>query len=551
MSDSDSDNSTPSLPPTLTPLSLVPTTVISHLSSPRSFLSPSDVTYKHCITALRDTLNVALSLHANSDTKFLPRLYTEGFDQEQIWQQLELWNVPIFQNLSADVQQLLTADIQMLQENGENISVTGSSNHSQNADEDLEQMNSSNSENAHSDSDSNEPGIDNTPEDLNLMEEFLQQEEKSNHGEEGSVQSSEGESEDIPDQDVSEAAGLKYKDFFQDKATDKPTSSHKSNYTREKEKLQSRIEELERDNMAEKRWEMSGEASSKSRPDNSLLEGYMKHQSYPSVPRITEEATGELEDLIRRRARDELWDDPIRREKPQEKRYNYSVPKQVDTQKSQLGLAEVYEQEFLKQTAASSTVLRTEEQTMEDEIKIMMKEVFTKLDALSNFRYTPKPFKYEPIVIKNVPAVSVEEVIPTAMSTSTRLAPEEIAAPSRAVVSEIERTQEDRKRQRRHKKRTMSRKMVLRAQKIVNKTKPGMGNSYSKRKLLEALTEAKHMQGDREQLIHDERARRRDNSFKSSRTFFSKLEKEAKNDIERKSDKKRVKNKLSATAIKL
>ena len=71
----------------------------------------------------------------------------------QIWQQLELWNVPIFQNLSADVQQLLTADIQMLQENGENISVTGSSNHSQNADEDLEQMNSSNSENAHSDSD--------------------------------------------------------------------------------------------------------------------------------------------------------------------------------------------------------------------------------------------------------------------------------------------------------------------------------------------------------------------------------------------------------------
>ena len=303
--------------------------------------------------------------------------------------------------------------------------------------------------------------------------------------------------------------------------------------------------------MAEKRWEMSGEASSKSRPDNSLLEGYMKHQSYPSVPRITEEATGELEDLIRRRARDELWDDPIRREKPQEKRYNYSVPKQVDTQKSQLGLAEVYEQEFLKQTAASSTVLRTEEQTMEDGIKIMMKEVFTKLDALSNFRYTPKPFKYEPIVIKNVPAVSVEEVIPTAMSTSTRLAPEEIAAPSRAVVSEIERTQEDRKRQRRHKKRTMSRKMVLRAQKIVNKTKPGMGNSYSKRKLLEALTEAKHMQGDREQLIHDERARRRDKSFKSSRTFFSKLEKEAKNDIERKSDKKRVKNKLSATAIKL
>ena len=547
-SDSDSDYSTVSLSPTHTPLSLVPSTVTSHLSNPRSFLSPSHITYQHCINALRDTLNVGLSLHPNNDTRFLPQLYTEGFDQEQIWQQLELWNVPIFQNLSSDVQQLLTADIQMLQENGENISVTGSSDHSQIGNEDLEQTNYSNNEDAQTESDSIEPGIDDNPEDSNLMEEFLQQEEKSYSGEEGSVQSSEGESAEVPDQDISGAAGLKYKDFFQDKKVDKP--SNKSNYTLEKEKLQSRIEELERDNMAEKRWEMSGEVSSKSRPDNSLLEGYMKHQTNPGVPRITEEATEELEDLIRRRARDELWDDPVRRERPQEKRYNYSVPKQVDTQKSQLGLAEVYEQEFLKQTGPA-TVLRTEQQTMEDEIKVMMKEVFAKLDALSNFRYTPKPFKYEPIVIKNVPAVSVEEVIPTAMSSSDRLAPEEIAAPSRAVVSEIERTREDRKRQRRHKKKSMSHKMVLRAQNIVNKTKPGMGNSYSKRKLLDVLTEAKHMQGDREQLIHDERARKRDNSFKSSRTFFSKLEKEAKNDIERKSDKKRVKSKLSAAAIKL
>ena len=547
MSDSDSDYSTPSLPPTLTPLSLVPSAMTSHISNPRSFLSPSEVTYQHCINALRDTLNIGLSLHGNKDTKSLHQLYTEGFDQEQIWQQLELWNVPIFKNLSADVQRLVTADIQILQENGENISVSGSSNHSQIVNEDLEQMNSS-SEDPQTDSDSNEPGIDDNPEDSNLMEEFLQQEEKNYNQEEGSLQSSDGESEEIPEPAVSEAAGVKYKDFFQDKITDKP--SNKSNYTREKEKLQSRIEELEKDNMAEKRWEMSGEVSSKFRPDNSLLEGYMKHQSNPGVPRITEEATEELEDLIRRRARDELWDDPVRREKPQEKRYNYSIPKQVDTQKSQLGLAEVYEQEFLKQTAATSNILRTEEQTMEDEIKVMMKEVFGKLDALSNFRYTPKPFKYEPIVIKNVPVVSVEEVIPTAMSTSDRLAPEEIAASSRAVVSEIERTQEDRKKLRRHKTRVVSRKMYLRAQKIVNKTKPGMGNSYSKRKLLQVLAEAKHMQGDREQLIHDERARKRDKSFKSSRTFFSKLEKEAKNDIERKSDK-RVKNRLSATAIKV
>ncbi|KAI6661717.1 hypothetical protein LOD99_9904 [Oopsacas minuta] len=230
----------------------------------------------------------------------------------------------------------------------------------------------------------------------------------------------------------------------------------------------------------------------------------MDHQAYPSTALISHEDTELLEDMICRRTRKELWDDPVRREKPQEKRYKYSVPKQIETQKSQLGLAEVYEQEFMKKTDPGSTALRTEEQVIEDEIKNMMKEVFTKLDALSNFRYTPKPFKYEPIVITNVPAIRVEEVLPSVSSASTRLAPEEISTPSSQVISHIERTSEDKRKYRRHKKHAMSRKMVLRAQKLVNKTNPGLGNSYSKRKLIQVLSDAKHMQGQREQLIHDE-----------------------------------------------
>ena len=43
------------------------------------------------------------------------------------------------------------------------------------------------------------------------------------------------------------------------------------------------------------------------------------------------------------------WDDVIRKEKPKEKPFNYHLNKPLDQEKSKLSLAEVYEQEYLKQ----------------------------------------------------------------------------------------------------------------------------------------------------------------------------------------------------------
>ena len=538
MSDEDSDSSGPSLSPPSLSLSPVLSIVRSHLSDPRSFLSPSEYAYQHCIEALRNTFNLAISIHTNSsNSSSLPQLYTEGFDQEQIWQQLELWNLSNCQHLASDVQQLLTADIQILPTNEDRNSDTVASPDNSGVDE-LSGDESTGKQDSQIDSSTEEPGITNSDTFLNpvQMEKFLQREEKRFYAEGGSDSSSAGESEETGQ----DAAGLKYKDFFEDKSADKP----QSNYSRARDKMQTRIALLERDNVAEKSWDMSGEVRSTSRPDNSLLEGYMEHQSVPLKPLITQDTTEAIEEMICRRARDELWDDPVRREKPKEKRYNYSVPKQVETQKSQLGLAEVYEQEFQKKSDGSA-VQRSEEQGIEEEVKKMMSDLFAKLDALSNFRYTPKAFKYEPIVITNVPAVRVEEVLPSAISESARLAPEEVSAPSRhAPVSAVEKSREDRRQSRRQKKRAMSRKMVLRAQKLVDKSTPGMGTRYSKRKLMEALGEAKKMQGQRDQLISDERARKKDKSFRSSKSFFSKLEEEARSEIKHKSVKKRDKPKV-------
>lgn len=47
-----------------------------------------------------------------------------------------------------------------------------------------------------------------------------------------------------------------------------------------------------------------------------------------------------------------------RRIKPPEKPYNYSLSRPLDQEKSKLSLSEVYEQEYLQQSAVSSEYYR-------------------------------------------------------------------------------------------------------------------------------------------------------------------------------------------------
>ncbi|XP_013774180.2 U3 small nucleolar ribonucleoprotein protein MPP10-like [Limulus polyphemus] len=123
----------------------------------------------------------------------------------------------------------------------------------------------------------------------------------------------------------------------------------------------------------------------------------------------------------------------------------------------------------------------------------MMTSLFAKLDALSNFHYTPKPRGPELKIISNLPAVTVEEVAPTAVSDLTLLAPEEVKArPKGEVKSNTEKTNTDRKRDRRQKKLKQRQRKLDREsrEKAVAKLNPGLGNKYSK---IEALKKLKHV----------------------------------------------------------
>ncbi|KAJ7385262.1 u3 small nucleolar ribonucleoprotein MPP10 [Desmophyllum pertusum] len=253
------------------------------------------------------------------------------------------------------------------------------------------------------------------------------------------------EEEEIEDDDVAASSEDDEVD------TDEEKSKTTSNFEKKQQKLKQKIEKLEKANLAKKPWQMSGEAGGKIRPINSLLEEDVSFDhTTTSAPDITEETTQNLEDIMKQRIKDEAWDDVERKVKPVTEPYEYKKKVPLDQEKSKLSLSQIYEQEYLKQTQAEAEEKENEEHV---EIKALMTKLFTKLDALSNFHFTPKPPKPELKIVSNVPVISVEEVAPVSVSDAMMLAPEEVHEKKKEQIGNTEQTDTDRKRERRAKKR--------------------------------------------------------------------------------------------------
>ncbi|NWH17934.1 MPP10 protein, partial [Grus americana] len=328
-------------------------------------------------------------------------------------------------------------------------------------------------------------------------------------------------------------------------------SEIKSSFEKRQEKMSKKIKSLEEELLEEKPWQLKGEVTGQKRPENSLLEETVLFDHAVRMPPvITEETTFQLEDIIKQRILDEAWDDVVPKEKPKEEAFEYKKRITLDHEESKLSLAEIYEQEYMKLRQQKT---EEEENPEHKEIQEMMDSLFLKLDALCNFHFTPKPPVPEVKIVSNLPAISMEEVAPVAVSDAALLAPEEIKEKNKAgdVKTDAEKTPTDKKRERRKKKlrkRTRLREKEKR-QKLLEKMKPEQGTKLSKKAAaakLKMLTKE-----GKASLLKDEG---KDKVLKSSQAFFSQLQDQVKMQIKdaTKLKKKQKKQKsLSVHKLKL
>ncbi|KAM5171378.1 U3 small nucleolar ribonucleoprotein MPP10 [Mantella aurantiaca] len=348
-----------------------------------------------------------------------------------------------------------------------------------------------------------------------------------------------------------DSEGEDIRDILGGKKNEEKPQELKSSFEKREEKMSEKIQTLQKQMLEEKSWQLSGEVTAQKRPENSLLsESLVFDHASRIAPTVTEETTLQLEDIIKQRIKDQVWDDVVRKEKPKEDAFEYKKRLTLDHDKSKQSLAEIYEQEYLK---LNQKKVEEEEDPKHGEIQKSMNSLFFKLDALSNFHFTPKPPVPDIKVVSHLPAISFEEVAPVGVSEAALLAPEEVKEKNKAgdMKTNAEKTATDKKRERRKKKamKKFKIKEKEKRQKLVEKQRAEKGKKPTK-EAAEANIK-KLAKAGKATMLKDEG---KDKSLKSSQAFFSQLQDQVKSQIKgaKSAQKKPKKNhELSGHKLKL
>ena len=166
-----------------------------------------------------------------------------------------------------------------------------------------------------------------------------------------------------------------------------------STYEKRMASIREEIAELESENVAQKHWTLMGEATTRTRPQNALLEEDLEFERVmKSVPVITEETVQGLEERIKQRIAAGQFDDVVRRRPVDDKPFLPSRFFELQDTKSKQSLAEIYEDEY---TAAKSGGVAGEDRDGKlkkehDSLERIWENLCSKMDALSNAHFTPK-----------------------------------------------------------------------------------------------------------------------------------------------------------------
>ncbi|PBP19486.1 U3 small nucleolar ribonucleoprotein Mpp10 [Diplocarpon rosae] len=231
--------------------------------------------------------------------------------------------------------------------------------------------------------------------------------------------------DDESDQDASEDA-LSEVDVGEPK-------SRRSAHERRQAKLGEEIRRLEAASVAKREWTLAGEARAADRPLNSLLDEDLDFErTGKPVLEVTAEVSESIEELIKRRILAQEFDEVIRRRPDTETTSARRGLFELDDSKPQQSLAEMYEEEHVKQHNPDTYLSKSDQKIRKDEAEIesLWKDVSAKLDALSSWHYKPKPAAPSLTVVSDVATISMEDAQPTTASaisaSQSMLAPQEI-----------------------------------------------------------------------------------------------------------------------------
>jgi U3 small nucleolar RNA-associated protein MPP10 len=307
-----------------------------------------------------------------------------------------------------------------------------------------------------------------------------------------------------------------------------------TSYQRRLLELGTQIQELEQELIAEKSWEMRGEVAAQHRPENSLLDVAVDVDRATKVaPVITQEYTSTLEDLIINRIEDSKFDDPKPRNAMAEvltaEPGDDKDPIELSQEKSKLGLAEIYAEDFAKKMLNSDEKLSVEVQALREEVVGLFGAVSHHLDALCHFYFTPRPVAGETsakvlATQRSLPALEMEDVTPySVQSDAAKLAPEELLTkkkgPRIMLLSSEELGRDDRKKRRRVQK-EFNRKEHRRADAQLDE------NVKRARREEEVLSKDKRVSVDESSQERKTKNHNETGEFSKSSMFFSNLQKD-------------------------
>ena len=203
---------------------------------------------------------------------------------------------------------------------------------------------------------------------------------------------------------------IKFDKFFDKPSKDAKNSDMSEDSDIDENQIFSQIKEIEQKMISNKKeWSTRGEILGKERPKDSLLTKAMDFEVGLKAPPIPDrEYTDKLEAMIKQRIKDDLFDDPIKKQIINLNENKRANDNELNFDKSKKGLGEIYEEKYLGNE-------KTE--TKADEIKKDCDDLCNKLfdifKQMTNGSATPYGIRGKQeneINITNMPAIQIEEV---------------------------------------------------------------------------------------------------------------------------------------------